>query len=364
MGASILSCLLSCKEVAGVFKVNGQIAGIISEEQQTIALPLPQACELLLEFIPFYSPQGTYLPLSRNVRFEKGKVEPSDCSSTDGLCFLHWPGLMIEIEVHPHLIVKSCESMPKVAGQHRFRFAHAQKHCHAVALLAEQLYVIIEDADTLQPLYNCSLQDCRGDCTFFTAFFDDDLGDCLVLTGKTVTGGEFVCVFAQKDDAVSQIFFETGDEIEVLTESSQIRILSDEKDIVGHGKQRIFTILRHEAELTFQKILLQKNPTWPQSKEDTLQAFFEALALANIDEALQYLSHNLRQQLSATDLKGFFGDFQRICDYRYGISCAGLPIGLVYEKSPHSAEVKLFYAELIEENSMQGPYKIDNIAEA
>ncbi|MHB1316070.1 MAG: hypothetical protein ACYCX2_11405 [Christensenellales bacterium] len=321
--------------VSGVVTLNNQIAGEITPKSARISLPLPPQGNVYLGFFPFESEK---LPFIRRLWAdgEGLKLEPDPC-----LLVTSWPGGVYSAEPLPMSIARrEAACVPWVLAR------CSQDSLTATLYRENEHYLVIEDREEDQMVFFYGLKYDPGDCEM--AFINDKGGLYLALNGTQsavlVNVMESKVIFEQRASSIS------WDQDDIIS-------LTKLNDLVCH-EARTAPCHTQEGDQP-QYGFFSGEPLWPQAKEDTAIAFFEAMHLGLYGEARNYLSKELADNMDDDTLREFFNGHTQWTKSLFHMQrelCLG---GIDFT----TRQVKLFSFEIIQEESEQGPYKINNIKE-
>ena len=166
----------------------------------------------------------------------------------------------------------------------------------------------------------------------------------------------------QQDGEWKELFRLENGQIEV-DPNGDVTSLIPMADTAGHAELTVWSYADGQYAETRNIVWMDGEPRKPANPEETAKAFLEAWAMDLKDEALGFLSSDLRAGLSEEDIGGFLGDFERIDAARFApmhgegevaLALVKKEIGELFGARPVAIKV-------VEEESEKGKWKVDNI---
>lgn len=320
----MLPMLLIESKQPGLLYVNGQFCGKLDGQQTFIA---HQDDRVYLELRPF---DTRCAGVVSEIVLSGGMVKPPE----SGVFVVEWPEGIKQIELHPAKTAQSApmELLSQLKAKELSLMVMRVGDRTAIAREGQVLFDVPQDAQEVQ------LRD-FGDGMMVISLRDGDMS-CLYLTDGTRLIGSL---------RAKKIAWES---------QRRISALESLNDTVGHGTLTLYSIT--EAGLTpleRQSVWADGAPHWPQTPQDTLLAYLEAVHMGAQDEAAQYAAHSGVRPPSA---------FDGVVPLRYSLKNPpqGLPVqvGMLRVQGPTLAQVSAIGARLRESRHAQGLYKIDALS--
>ena len=319
--------------VSGIITLNNHIAGEITPQSIRISLPLPPQGNVYLGFYPF---ECDKLPFIRRLWAdgEGLKLEQDPC-----LLVTSWPGGIYALEPYPVTISRRDPgTVPQAVAR------CSQDHLTATLYKENDYFLVVEDREEDKILLFYGLKTNPGKC------------DMSFVINKGVqyiiVNGEQCALLA--DVGESRVLLEQK-AATIHLDQEEIICIKKINDFVGHYEKTLPMEEGNSPEYGF----CMTPPNWPQTKEETAIAFMEAIHLNLYDEARNYLSRELGEDMDDETIGDFFKDHSQWIRPLYhpqNTTCLG---GINMD----TRQVKIFSFYMIEEENEQGPLKIDNIRE-
>jgi hypothetical protein len=328
---------------------NNAPAGEISKEHPA-GLPMPENGRCYIHYVPLA--QGR-LPGAFRLDFSSGElVQPGEDIPAR---IVRWPRGVIEAEIEPER--NPGQGFVPLAPD-TLSYADLRDGIRAYILRYVSYWLVLEDQE--------------GKALLSVPLPGGRTPEVMVLN---IGGREAVAARAQGsvcDWVVIAAPQENGDWKELfrlengqmdVDKNGEITSLIPLADTAGHAELTVWSYVGGEYVETRNIVWLDGEPHLPASAEDTARAFLEAWAMGLREEALDYLSQELRAGLSEDDISSFLGDYERIEAARFAPMYAEGEIALALVRKEHG---DLFGArpvaiKVIAEESDKGKWKVDNI---
>lgn len=166
----------------------------------------------------------------------------------------------------------------------------------------------------------------------------------------------------QQDGEWKELFRLEHGQIEV-DRNGDVTSLIPMADTAGHGELTVWSYADGQYAETRNIVWMDGEPRKPGNQEETARAFLEAWGMGLKDEALGYLSGDLRAGLSAEDIGGFLGDFEQIDSARFAPMHAEgeVALALVKKEAGELYGARPVAIKVVEEETESGKWKVDNI---
>ncbi len=173
---------------------------------------------------------------------------------------------------------------------------------------------------------------------------------------------DWVVIAAPQDGEWKELFRLEHGQIE-LDRNGDVTCLIPMADTAGHAELTVWSYTGGQYTETRNVVWMDGEPRQPANQEETAKAFLEAWAMGLKDEALEFLSADLRGGLSEEDIGGFLGQFDRIDAARFApIHGEGeVALALVRKEAGDIFGARPVAIKLVEEASEKGKWKVDNI---
>lgn len=328
---------------------NNAPAGEISREHPA-GLPMPENGRCYIHYVPLS--QGR-LPGAFRLDFSGGELIQPDANVPARI--VRWPRGVIEAEIEPEhnpgpgFVPLAPDTLSYTDLQHSVR---------AYILRYVSYWLVLEDQD--------------GKALLSVPLPGNHTPEVLQLSigGQEAVAAraqgpvcDWVVIAAPQDNGEwKELFRLENGQIDV-DRNGDITSLIPMGDTTGHAELIVWNYVDGQYTETRNIVWLDGEPHTPQTQEETARAFLEAWAMGLREEALDYLSSDLKSGLSGDDIGGFLGEYERIEAARFAPMYAEGEVALALVRKENS---DLFGArpvaiKVIEEENEKGKWKVDNI---
>lgn len=315
--------------------------------------------------ITMYPQHG--LVLEKHLCFEKGRLLASqDEDYWEWMLINEWPHQVYEVQLYP--------SMPLRMEMEEEILIHEEKvnlngvHGPEVLQLIRQgdRYFLEVDGTRLALKGRGSMD------------FQWEIGDInhdgnreIVIQGGLGGKHKYVEIYGYWEDGIKRIFWEHGESI-TLHDNGRIQVEKRLMDTVEH--YRTITYGWEAGEYIEESGVInywQGKPKWPQTPENTIRAFFEAIEIDLFEEARGYISEEYRGDVHVKKMMGVVEEgwrsIARPAYYFHGGYGQGdiHYMAFYYDTDIHGrySRIRIYGFEGGYESSSQGPWKIKSIVE-
>ena len=320
--------LLIESRAPGLLYVNGQFCGELTQPQPFPARPDARA---LIELRPLGMEA---LPMACALTLRAGRVQPH---GQEGVYCVQWPDGVAQVELRP----------PSWPGRMQAVRTTLLQGLEAVACGGET--ALLRDGEPVTSL--------PGGAREIVARALD--GGALAVQGAC-DAGAFACVVPQPDGRIAEGATALLTARSLRWEGANVlRAVVGSEDAVGHGELREYRVGPDGFRLvSAQPVWTQGMPRWPQSAQETLRAYLEAVRLGLRAEAEGYLA--------APHAAPALARFDGVTPLRYPLlrvpERLPLAMGLLSVAEPGLAYVTAVCARARAANGRQGGYALEEVA--
>ena len=173
---------------------------------------------------------------------------------------------------------------------------------------------------------------------------------------------DWVVIAAEGADGWQELFRLTDAQVE-LDGHGNVTSLAALGDTAGHGELTTWQYADGRYTESRSIVWLDGEPHLPQSAEDTARAFLEAWLVGQSDEAMDYLSEELRSGLGLGDIANFLGNYEAVSNARYAPFAAEgeVTLALLRRENGVVTGARPVAIKCIQQSSDTGQWKVDNI---
>lgn len=328
---------------------NNAPAGEISREHPA-GLPMPENGRCYIHYVPLA--QGRLTGAFR-LEFSGGElVQPLDGVPAR---IVRWPRGVIEAEIEPER--NPGQGFVPLAPD-TLTYADLKSGVRAYVLRYVTYWLVLEDPDG-QALLTLPLPGSRAPEVLIL-----DIGGTEAVAARA-SGAvcDWVVIAApQENGDWKELFRLENGQIEV-DRNGDVTCLMPMSDTAGHAELTVWSYVDGQYAETRNIVWMDGEPRKPNNSEETARAFLEAWAMGLKDEALGYLSSDLRSGLSEEDIGGFLGEYERIEAARFAPMHAEgeVALALVRKEQGELFGARPVAIKVVEEESENGKFKVDNI---
>lgn len=325
--------IIQCAQ-SGLLYINGAFCGELTTPQM---FPVRPDGRVYVEFRPLAGPA---FPLAVALDVAGGQLQPTLPKSAYAV---QWPDSLIELELRP-MLLPSAPSARTVLGT--LQAGNAQlTHQRS----GDDEFLCLNDMPLLDmPSGTRGLraQSLPGG-TLVLGTHDD--GECAWL----LTGIDNALTLADQVQA-QQITLEAD---------GTLRALKSNRDVVGHAQMVTYRPgnLRLEV-LHTQSTWTSGTPNWPQTPQDTLSAYLQAISLGALDEASAYLTPSAQQTLAAEPLPSFDAVVPLPRPLVSAPPDRPLAMGLLEKQTGNQARVRAVCARAVSTQHTQGSFLLEHVS--
>jgi len=251
--------------------------------------------------------EAGFVPLTCRLRMKDGRPNPPG-DAGGRLLLRSWPGGVVEAVLSPERIPRINRLPLSPASASRVNFMTGGRRMSAEWANFGDWWLVVEDTDGT-PLMTQAVPEATGPGSISVQAMD---GRQVVVAQAPSAHDQYcVAIAGWEEDRWQVLFTDTGHEIDVSADG--VTVTRNLGDTAGHRRSRRWRPgepLGDRLEATAQVQAL--------GGPDVARAFLEALALGLDDEASAMLTPVLREGLSITEVRNFFGDIHEILPCRYG----------------------------------------------
>lgn len=293
--------------VAAAVEVNGRFVGEIDSDHPAVSLPVSHTGSVYVSLLPLSGSHEIQLfSITRKLVFKNGElVLPGN---TEGIKICRWPGGVFVMEMEPGKL--------EAATPYSFPFTITSlewlEGVTSTLFYENGLHLLLEDAEDKLLLGRTVATQARNG----------------TLLPRTTPGGEallFVLINEPEGERLLCVMQAQGTYSIVFEHVAQSFSISDDGRI--HCVTRLNTHLKHEQRSVYalsgsEYALASSEPARrtrrPVAREDVVIAFTEAVRNRFENEALSYLTPDLKEALTFSDIKEFIGEFEKWARPLYG----------------------------------------------
>jgi len=273
-----------------LIEVNGQILGECRPGSH-VAMPAGDTGDYYISATPL---EGMGWPTTRKLTLDKGAALPPEGDSVE-LCA--WPGGVYEVSFSSARNTLRPADLPRQLDQLSFSCGRSRR---TLTLYYEGgLRLLIED-------------DSRSSCISLGQ------GDYGTLALYTAAGRQFAAVITHDGSTSHLLMLDSNTESvleisadEIALEQDCVAAIDDMGTLMGHQRKRKFVYSAGEfSALRPETGFFTREYTFPANKPELVRAFAEAVREGFREEALSYLTLDLRQNFPFHEIRDFLGNFQ------------------------------------------------------
>ncbi|MBR5292555.1 MAG: hypothetical protein IKU32_06505 [Clostridia bacterium] len=273
-----------------LIEVNGQILGECLPGSH-VAMPAGDTGDYYISSTPL---EGTGWPTTRKLTLSKGAALPPEGDSVE-LCA--WPGGVYELSFAAERSTLRPADIPRQLDQLSFSCGRSRR---TLTLYYEGgLRLLIEDEG-------------RSSCISLGQ------GDYGTLALYTAAGRQFAAVITHEGHTAHLLMLDSNTEAvleitadEILLEQDCIAAIDNLGTIMGHQRKRKFIYSAGEFSADHPETgFFTREYSFPVCKSSLVRAFAEAVREGFREEAMSYLTPDLRQSLPFDEIRDFLGNFQ------------------------------------------------------
>ncbi len=319
----------------GLLYVNGAFCGELSEPQMLPVRPEGRV------YVEFRALEGPAFPLAVALELREGRLVGAPPSSAYAV---QWPDRVIELELRPVLL-------PKAPAP---REPMATLPLGAVALHHQRLGG--EEAI------------CAGDTPLFGVPAGthglrlQSAPEGALLLGEH-PGGASAWLIDTGDAAMPVLADQAHAQQIALEGDGTLRALSYAHDAVGHAHLTIYRPQQRRLErLSRQHAWMPGAPHWPQTGQETLRAYLDALRVGAAEEAAAYLTPSAAGALASAPLPAFHSVVALQRPLLAPPADHPLALGLLEALAPNLGTVRAVCARAVAQQHAQGRYLLEAVA--
>ncbi len=339
--------VVQSKKSAAV-EINGTFIGEIGESVGAISLPVSHTGDVYVSVLPLGGERGAQLfSVTRKLVFKRGELIIPD--STDGMRIIRWPGGVFALEIEPGTLTpRPLYSFPFTIGTFDWLGARA------TLFYENGLHLLIEDKDEKLLLGHTIATDARNGILFSRRAN----GESLLFVHINETKGErLVCVKRTKGRFA--VAFEHYAEGFTVADDGCVNCLKRLNTRLAHEQRSVYEFDGSEF------VLVSTEPAVrvlrPETREDVVISFIEAVKNRFEAEAAGYLTEELALSVGFSDIAEFMGEFEGWARPLYGMPVEenSVFLGICNKASDNLFDARMFKFELDEAS----PPKIENFKE-
>lgn len=328
---------------------NNAPAGEISRDHPA-GLPMPENGRCYIHFIPLT--QGR-LPGAFRLEFSSGELmQPLDDVPAR---IVRWPRGVIEAEIEP---AQNPSTGFVPLAPDTLSYADLRSGTRAYILRYVSYWLVMEDQEG-RALLSVPLP---GGRTPEVMVLNIGGREAVAARASGAVCDWVVIAAPQENGEWKELFRLENGQIEVDS-NGDITSLIPMADTTGHAELTVWSYVDGQYTETRNVVWMDGEPRQPATPEETARAFLEAWAMGLKDEALGFLSNDLRQGLSEEDIGGFLGEFERIEAARFAPMYAEgeVALALVRKEQGDLFGARPVAIKVVEEETGTGKWKVDNI---
>ncbi len=318
----------------GLLYVNGAFCGELTEEQ---IFPVRPDGRVYVEYRALSEPA---FPLAVALDLKDGQVQPGFPLSAYAV---QWPDRVIELELRPMLLPQAPVARELLAtlpygdaGLSHQRFGEEEMIC----LAEEPLFTLPDGAHDLR------VQSVPGGALVLAA---EAAGESAWLLANTPSGGMTLAGRVR------------GERI-ALEGEGKLLVLASAGDDVGHGHQIQYQITSGRLQQgSKERVWLPGAPRWPQTPQETLRAYLNAMRLGTVEEAAAFLTPQAISMLASSPLPAF----DAVVALRRPLVAAPgdhpLAMGVLSRQAPNQGRVSAICARAVASRHAQGAYQLESV---
>ncbi len=328
--------------------VNNAPAGEVSAEAPA-GIPMPENGPCYLHYVPLG--RGS-LPGAFRLDFQDGTLMPPGDNLPARVTL--WPRGVVEAEIVPE--TASGQGFVPLAPD-TLTFADLRNNCRAYLLRYVSHWLVIEE-NSGQTLLSLALP---GDRTPELMLLNLD-GREAVAAKAPGPNCDWVVIAANNGGQWQELFRLTNAQVE-LDGHGNVTSLTPLGDTAGHGELTTWSYADGRYTETRNIVWLEGEPHIPQNPEETARAFLEAWLIGQTEEAMEYLSQELRNGLGLADIANFLGQYEQIASARYAPFPAEgeITLALLRQENGKLTGARPVAIKCVAEGDAAGPWKVDNI---
>jgi hypothetical protein len=328
---------------------NNAPAGEVSRDHPA-GLPMPENGTCYIHYIPLSTGR---LPGAFRLEFASGEMQQPGKEVPARI--VRWPRGVIEAEIDP-------ESNPGPGfmplAPDTLTYVDLRSGARAYILRYVTYWLVVED-QTGRALLSASLPGGRA-----PEIVPLDIGgqEAVAARAQGPVCDWVVIAAPQENGEWKELFRLENGQMDV-SPNGDVTSLIPMADTAGHAELTVWSYADGQYVETRNIVWLDGEPHRPEGREDTARAFLEAWAMGLREEALTYLSTDLRGGLSEEDIGTFLGEYDRIESARFAPMTAEgeVALALVRREQGDVFGARPVAIKITEEETETGKWKVDNI---
>ncbi len=348
-------------KVKGLIRMNDTIVGSVSQNEPLTA-PVSPSCIFYIAFEPLENPHNcAYLPFSRAFQFLDGKLLRQEQNSCIRIGI--WPDGVYHLHITPPMVLlESREAvLPRSVCQKDWEMVRGRPF---VATVFEDngLNLAIEDRLTERMHYLYPLKGAEGKVSIEN--INTGAGVCGDLAVRVKSDyAEWLYITAYDGKKILPLFSHEGWAFE--TGKGYIKRISSGRKPTMLQSMEIWSIENCVASLKTQSTgFFSVERKRPETPEDAVTGFLEALRMGSENETMGYIAPKLKNGLAFDDLQEFLGGFTEITKPLWASGTeSGVRLALEFPQTENSYMVRIFIFEVTRSSNTHSAFLIENISE-
>lgn len=328
---------------------NNAPAGEVSRDHPA-GLPMPENGACYLHYIPLAAGR---LPGAFRLEFTGGELQQPNAGALARV--VRWPRGVIEAEIEP----ESSQGGGFVPiAPDTLSYVDLRSGLRAYILRYVTHWLVVEDPEG-RALFSASLP---GGGAPEVLQLSIGGREAVAARARGAVCDWVVIAAPQENGEWKELFRLENGQMDV-GENGDVTSLIPLADTAGHAELTVWSYADGAYTETRSIVWLDGEPHIPASAEETARAFLEAWAMGLRDEALRYMSSDLRGGLSEEDIGNFLGEYDRIETARFAPMTAEgeVALALVRKEEGGLFGARPLGIKVMEEQTEAGKWKVDNI---
>jgi len=345
----VIPMLVVRSSVPCLLFANNAPAGEVSRDHPA-GIPMPENGTCYLHYIPLSTGR---LPGAFRLEFSGGEMQQPARDMPARI--VRWPRGVIEAEIQP-------ETNPGPGfvplAPDTLSYVDLRSGARAYILRYVTYWLVVEDTSG-RALLSVALPSGRSP-EVLQLYIG---GQEAVAARARGTVCDWVVIAAPQENGEWKELFRLENGQMDVSENGDVTSLIPLADTAGHAELTVWNYTDGEYRETRNVVWLDGEPHRPANPEDTARAFLEAWAMGLKEEALTYLSTDLRSGLSEEDIGNFLGEYDRIEQARFAPMYAEgeVALALVRKEQGELFGARPVAIKVVEEQTETGKWKVDNI---